>query len=217
MAVPTLVYCADGNRRFAEIAINAGYRYGAQMPRTVYFDPWFCDQDWRKPNRKRYMAALAKHRPHMASVLDLEQESQLDEVLSWSEDATQWVDVVMIIPKIFSIIEKLPRSIGSKQVRLGFSVPTKFAGTSVPCWEFGGWPVHLLGGSPHKQMELAHYMNVHSADGNYANLMATKYNKFWHNSKWHELAKHGGHVDHDAPYVAFERSCKNIMEAWRRL
>lgn len=36
---------------------------------------------------------------------------------------------------------------------------------TMPAWEFGRRPVHLLGGSPHAQMEMRHYMNVVSADG----------------------------------------------------
>ena len=133
-----IIYCANGNRRFAEIAINHGFLYGAQMPGTVYFPPMFCDQDWKKPDREKYMTCLAEHKPYMASVLDLERPAQLDEVLGWAEDAAQWVDVLMIIPKFFGAIELLPRSIAGKKVRLGYSVPTKIGGTEVPTWEFAG-------------------------------------------------------------------------------
>lgn len=217
-----LYYCANGNRRFAEIAINHGFLYGAQMPGTVYFPPHFCDQDWKKPNRKIYMAKLAEHRPYLASVLDLEQPAQLGEVLGWAEDAAQWVNVVMIIPKFFGAIELLPRTIAGKPIRLGYSVPTRFGGTEVPTWEFAGWPVHLLGGQPHKQAELSHYLNVVSADGNYAKKMAIEYGQFWApgnaryaaNRYWPKLSEAGDHCDEDMPYVAFERSCKNIMSAF---
>ena len=220
-----IIYCANGNRRFAEIAINHGFLYGAQMPGTVYFPPMFCDQDWKKPNRERYMAALAEHKPRMASVLDLEQPEQLTEVLGWAEDAAVFVDVVMIIPKFFGAIELLPRIIAGKSVRLGYSVPTKFGGTEVPVWEFADWPVHLLGGSPHKQLEMCGYLNVVSADGNYAQKMAIQYGQFWvpgnaryaNNRYWPKLDESGERVQDDMPYVAFERSCQNIMTAWRNL
>ena len=75
-----LIYCAAGNRRFAEIATSHGFRYGAQLPGTVYTDVaplYFADQDWKEPNRDKYMSALAQHRPHMATVLDWEREEQL--------------------------------------------------------------------------------------------------------------------------------------------
>lgn len=232
MRVPELIYCADGNRKFAEIALALGFKYGAQVPNTVYFEPYFCDQDWKKPNREKYISALAQHRPHIASVLDWEQDEQLPDVLSWAEDAAQFIDVVMIIPKVIGGISRLPRTVGGKPVRLGYSVPTKFSGTHVPVWEFYGWPVHLLGGSPLNQYKLHKYLNVVSADGNYAQKMASRWcqyfvpygsarwakNRFWptlresnDGQRWGD-----GSATADAPYEAFRRSCKNIMIMWNQ-
>ena len=208
-----LVYCADGNQRLAQIAIDVGFFYGAQLPRTVYHPVWFADQNWKKPNRARYMAALAQHRPHIATVLDWERQEQLPEVLAWAEDAARYVDVVLIIPKVFGGISQLPRSIGGKPVRLGYSVPTKFGGSELPVWEFAGWPVHLLGGSPHKQLALRQYLDVYSADGNYHNLKATKFCEFWQDGAWIPIMP----KQPDAPYEAFRRSCENIMAAWSRM
>lgn len=205
-----LIYCADGNRRFAQIAIDAGFRYGAQLPNTVYHSPFFVDQNWRKPDRIRYMAALAQHKPHMATVLDLERDEQLPEVLAWAEDAAQHVAVVVIIPKAHGIIAHLPRTIGGAEVRLGYSVPTKFAGTEVPLWEFYDWPVHLLGGSPQRQLEVAHYLHVRSADGNAAQ-RAALHGIEW-SGRWIDGEKH----DADMPYHVFAASCRNIVAAWKR-
>ena len=208
-----LVYCASGNARFAQIAIDAGYLYGAQLPATVYHPVWFADQNWRKPNRDRYMAALAQHKPHMATVLDWEQEEQLPEVLEWAEEAAQHVEVVMLVPKVQGGVSQLPRAIGGKPVRLGYSVPTSFGGTELGIWEFGGWEVHLLGGSPQAQMQVARYLDVRSADGNYAMMIAQKFGDVW---------LPGGKVrrlppgNHDNIYRAFDLSCRNIMAAWRR-
>lgn len=172
MATVDLIYCADGNKRFAEIAITAGFHYGAQLPNTVYYPVWFADQDWRKPNQAAYMAALREHRPKMATVLDWEHDEQLPEVLAWAEDAASVVERVLIIPKVVGGIPQIPHAIGGKPIILAYSVPTKFAGTGVPVWEFSRRPVHLLGGSPQAQMRLTEYLNVVSADGNYANKMA---------------------------------------------
>jgi len=222
MAMPTLIYCAGGNRLFAQIAIDAGYQFGSQLPNTVYHPVWFADQDWKQPNRAAYMASLAQQRPVMASVLDWEIEDQLIEVLDWAEEAAQYVERVMLIPKIIGRISQLPRRIGGADVVLGFSVPTRYGGTAVPSWEFEGWPVHLLGGSPHAQQRIAHYMNVVSADGNMANLMATQRCQYWmpgngddpKNRYWPHLR---GWMNRDAPAEAFRRSCHNIMAAWRAL
>lgn len=210
-----LIYCAGGNKRFAEIAINAGFLYGSQLPHTVYFPLHFADQDWKKPNRQKYFTALAKHKPPVATVLDWERADQLGEVLEWAEEAASHAECIIIIPKVHGGIKSLPRAIGGKPVRLGYSVPTKFGGTPLHYTDFIGWPVHLLGGSPHNQMKLAKYLNVASIDCNYHMAMAERNNKFWQQGKWVELSSLG-YVDKDAPYKAFEISCKNIMAAWRQ-
>lgn len=229
MPCPELIYCADGNRRFAQIAIDAGFRYGAQLPNTVYFDPWFADQNWRKPDRERYMAALAQYRPALATVLDLERDEQLPEVLDWTEEAAQYVEHVIVIPKTFGIIPRIPERIAGADVILGYSVPTRFAGTGVPVWEFGHRPAHLLGGSPQAQMRLARYLNVVTTDGNYANKMATRHCQFWapgtasyaQNRYWPTLREaNNGDIwtgELAAPYEAFRRSCANIRAAWKQL
>lgn len=233
MTVPVLIYCAGGNKRFYEIATVAGFEYGARLPDTVYGRLYFADQDFHDPNRETYMAALARHRPVMASVLDLEREEQLDDVLDWAEEAAQYIEHVMLIPKAPGIINKLPRHINGAGVILGYSVPTQYGGTDVPIWEFAGWPIHLLGGSPHKQMELWRYFTVIaqvvSVDGNYINKMATRYCQFWTpgdaqyaNNRWWPMLKEAdgklwgdGSKKTDAPYEAFRRSCENIMKAWK--
>ena len=223
--MPDLIYCASGNERFAKIAMAHGFLYGAQLPATVNIPLYFADQDWRAPDREKYMRDLERYRPHMATVLDWERHEQLMEVLEWAEEAAQYIDTVIIIPKVQMGIELLPRKIGGKEVRLGYSVPTKYAGSPVNYHEFLGWPVHLLGGSPHAQMGLTRYLNVVSADGNYINKMATRYCRFWTDGNAHyaknrwfpTLAEAGMRQEHDAPYVAFEKSCENIMRAWSNL
>lgn len=220
-----IVFCANGNRRFSQIAKDAGFLLGAQLPGTVYFSLWFADQNWKNPNRDQYMKALAQHRPYMATVLDYEHPEQRTEILSWAEEAAQFVEIIQIIPKWSGAIAELPHKIGNRPIRLGYSVPTSHGGTSVPLWEFTNWPhgVHLLGGSPHKQMYIANYMPVRSVDGNMAMGLALRWAQFWTNGTarnaanryWPKLEEMGMRSETDAPYVAFELSCKNIMNAYQ--
>lgn len=163
------------------------------------------------------MAALAQHKPHMASVLDWEEQEQLPEVLEWAEEAAAHVEIVMLIPKVQGGVEQLPRTIGGKPVRLGYSVPTSFGGTELGLWEFGSWPVHLLGGSPQAQMQLSHYLDVRSADGNAAQKAAVNWCMVWQEGRWLKLCDVTERVEQDAPYAAFEISCRNIMAAWQAL
>lgn len=231
MAIPELIYCADGNKRFAEIAIDAGFTYGAQLPNTVYFKPEFTDQNWKDPDLYIYTASVAKYKPRMSTVLDWEFPEQLPTVLAWAETIAMFVETIIIIPKVIGGIGQLPKLINNRPVRLGYSVPTSFGGTQVPMWEFGNRPVHLLGGSPKKQFELGHYLNVVSLDTNYHCKLATKYNRFfvpdgsarYAKNRWWPTLKEvnnselwgDGSDTADAPYEAFRRSCKNIVNMWK--
>lgn len=219
MAIPTLIFCGGGNKRYAEIAISAGFEYGARLPGTVYYPLYFADQNWKHPNRKLYMDGLKKYRPIIASVLDWEQEEQLTEILDWATEAARYVHKIMIIPKVHGGIKFLPNKIDGKPVILGYSVPTKHGGTDLFLSEFVGWPVHLLGGSPRSQIRFSKYLNVVSADGNMAMLMANKYCAFFddsfHGTCWPTLLDYDNkRWNGDGPYEAFRRSCENIRLYW---
>lgn len=222
--LPTLIYCAAGNKRYMDIALKHGFKCGAQLPNTIYHEPYFVDQNYNKPNFDKYMKALEKHKPFMATVLDWDERRSFDEVLQWAEAAAQFVqDSVIIIPKICGTIAQIPHTIGGKNVRLGYSIPTTHGGTPVPIWEFFGRPVHLLGGSPQSQLENMRYgLNVKSADGNYTSKMANRYNQFFVNgtatyakNRYYPQLQESvyGDIAIDAPYFAFELSCINFMAA----
>lgn len=221
--MPELIFCYGDNRAFAEIAIASGYRYGVRLPEDKPMAPIsFADQNWHRPDcRAAYMTTLAIHRPRTATVLDLERKEQLGEVLNWAEEAAQYCEQVLIIPKAHGVIKHLPRRIGGADVILAYSIPTKHGGSAVWAGEFTGWPVHLLGGSPQAQMRWAtRFENVVSADGNMHALQAQRC-RFWRAEKgtkghWVQLSEEGDtERGKDAPLRAFRRSCENIQEAWR--
>jgi hypothetical protein len=220
-----LVYCADGNNVFAEIAKLYNYLYGAQPLKTFYLPLEFADVDPNAiPPRDKYIAAIKKYCPEMATVRDWSIASELSDVLGWAEEIAPFVEKIIIIPKVIDGISKLPKFVGGKKVILGYSVPTTHGGTSVPIWEFAGWPVHLLGGSPQAQMMMARYLNVVSCDGNMAAKMARGQTRagavcVWKPDKrdkghWQQLSKYNGYIGNDSPYVAWEISCKNIALSW---
>lgn len=204
-----LYYCAGGNLRLARIAISHGLNYGSRIPSPVYFRPSFCDQDWKNPDKEKYIAGLAIHRPAWASVIDIEREEQIPLAIEWAEEASQHVRCgIIFIPKLHGIISSLPRIINGKEVRLGYSVPTEYGGTTVPPIEFSGWNVHLLGGSPKNQLICAQLLNVVSADCNYIQLIAVKYGDYWHSD-------YGRMANVRLPYeTAFEQSVKHYIKSW---
>jgi hypothetical protein len=218
-----LIFCADGNTRHAHIAVDAGWEYGVRLPAKGMADLpiTFADQDWKKPDRARYMACLATHRPGLATVLDLEREEQLPEVLSWAEEAAQHVgEAVLLIPKVSGVLSRLPRRIGGKDVWLAYSVPTAYGGSPVPLWEHAGWPIHLLGGSPQAQRDVWRYLrgiaDVRSLDGNISKKMATSRCLYWTRETtafghWQPI---GRAVATDAPDECLRRSLVNIRAAW---
>lgn len=216
-----LIFCGGNNPRFAGIATGTGYLYGAQLPSAVFAPLYFADQNWKRPNREIYMNGLKKHRPHMASVIDFERAEQREEVLSWAEEAAQYAQVIMIIPKVSGEIANLPRKVGNAEVRLGYSVPTKHGGTTVPIEEFAGWSVHILGGNPGEQMRLSTIMDVKSADGNMMMKMANR-GLYWlpgknpFKNRWVSLKEMDGQRwRKDGNYEAFRRSCENIRSRWQ--
>lgn len=210
---PILIYCADGNPRFAKIAIDNGFEYGVQVPRKNYFPIYFADQNWKRPNREKYMAGIARLKPEMCTVLDLEKEEQYDEVLDWATEAAQYVNKVIIIPKVTGIIARLPREISGKEVVLGYSVPTSFGSTPISLDEFTlNWKVHLLGGNPNRQIAIWAKPNIHvySVDSNFVNMIATHGLKYWSA----EGVRDYPFGYRDAMYEAFDLSCKNLQAAW---
>ena len=217
--LPTLIYCAAGNREFLPVALKNGFKHGAQLPRKKLYAPlFFADQDFKKPDREKYMKSLETHNPVMATVIDWEKEEQFNDVISWAEEASQYCDRVLIIPKVIGGIKRIPRRVNGKDIVLAFSVPTKYGATNVPPWEFSGWPVHLLGGSPHQQIQLymqMPYCDVVSVDGNGFQRKATKYCEHWeYPGRW---VPDGKKEESGGPLRAFTRSVENISTAWREL
>jgi len=225
--LPELIFCAANNHQHAEIALAAGFRYGAQLPNTVYFPPYFIDQDWTDYDHDAYLAAIQEHATvQVATAQDWEHFDQLETLLEQAEDIAALVEVVVIIPKVPGAVHHLPQRIGGKEVRLGYSVPTSYAGTPVPLAEFGRRPVHLLGGSPEQQMALAKRLNVRSADGNKIMRMANQFNGVWQaqqaprgfakNRRYPQLKDLGlGHLREKTYLEAFKLAAQNVMHAWK--
>lgn len=217
-----LIYCASGNPVFAHMANDAGWLYGARLP--DWFDTniplHFADQDWKCPNRAKYIEALATHRPVMATVLDIERREQLDEVMTWAEEASQYVSRVVVIPKVGGVIEEIPETIGAASVVLGYSVPTSYGGTDVPLSEFKRRPCHLLGGSPQAQLRLFNHLNVTSVDGGMLQQQAIQC-RYWSPDKgekghWQQLrdTPGGNDVTENVHHECFRKSLINIRQAW---
>lgn len=207
-----MIFSSGGNARFTQLAISKGWLAGSQLPKKNYHPLHFADQDYRNPNRRKYMEALALYRPQWATVIDIEKIQQVSTALAWAEEASQYVQCgIIFIPKVRGSIEEMPRDVNGKEVRLGYSVPTSVGGTPLKPKEFAGWKVHILGGDPRKQRMLADEMDVASFDNNYIQKKAM-YGQWFNGEGWETLPRE----ENDGPYRALERSFDGVGTLWGR-
>lgn len=81
----------------------------------------------------------------------------------------------------------------------------------VAVWEVQDEVTHLLGGSPHAQLEFARYFpNLRTVDGNQVFWCAVRFGKYWDDGRW---------VKPERPLPneeIFRISIRNVTAAWRR-
>jgi Family of unknown function (DUF6610) len=207
-----LIYCAGRGGRFADIAVEAGFVYGCRSDYKPSHPVGFADLEWKAPNLRDHRAFVRIHAPTYAVAPDVVDLDDLCWTLRYAETLAQWAQKVIIVPKAAGVLQALPHE---PWLVVGYSVPTQYGGTDLFLSELAGWPVHLLGGSPNRQLNLAYYLNVVSADGNAATRAAefgTVFNA--RTRRWDQGAEPQGP---DLPYRAFARSCEQIQRAWASL
>lgn len=215
-----LIYCAGGNPRLSQIAYEEGWKLGYRSDKTIgNFPTAFIDIDYKRPNFEKHLEVVKEHHPHYATVPDLSDlcvdQQDIDRALDQYELIALYCDVSLIIPKLSGQIALLPA-----YVAIGYSIPSSYGGAQFPLWELAGRRVHLLGGSPRKQIQTYHHLSpiasVMSADGNMAQKMATRYGEYWDHHRWVE---HPGVKlkQKDIYRECWRWSCRNIREAWSKI
>ena len=154
MKTPLLFYCGSGGAsKFDQIALDAGWQIGIRS--CGRYKPAsgqkidFVDLDWKNYDHLRHLACCKTVRPHLASARDIERLEDLPEILREAEEISRYAEKVILIPKI-SV--KLPNL--NFDYILGYSVPTSYGGSPLPLSFFNFAPIHLLGGSIHRQHEI---------------------------------------------------------------
>lgn len=216
-----LIYCGIGNEKLDSFAVQVGMHYGARLPikRQLPFQIHFADQDWKNPSLDEYKKEIKEKKPNVCTVLDWERPEQEVEVYRWIEEISPLVNKIIVIPKVSGTIDSIAKEYNGKEIILGYSVPTRYGATLIPIQEFKDRRVHLLGGSPRKQLALYDEMDVVSVDCNYISMKATKFCEFWTNKKgytreWIAMKDVLGARLNDNLYTAFFLSCVNYVEAW---
>lgn len=156
------------SHRVLRIARRFGWLPGARYTnlRDVrkYDRVGFLDIEWKNYSFERHLRAAKATRPILTVALDVDDPRKLPQILEQASELSLYSDRVIIVPKHPSLSNKLDTHIPNKFV-LGYSVPTRYGGTSIPA-KFFKRSVHLLGGRPDVQRGLAQIMPVISIDCN---------------------------------------------------
>ncbi len=174
------------------LAVKSGWLYGLQSSSgacatTKHQEahrPAFIDNDYFHYDHGLHLAVVKHWGPKYATVRDIMTERQcqeagiayhpLEQIIDWAWEIAEHAENVIVIPK-YDCIAQLPESF-----MLGYSIPTSHGGTPVPVERFKGRRVHLLGGSPNKQIAYWQAIpdEVESLDNNYI-LKIAGYGNAW--------------------------------------
>lgn len=142
----------------------AGARYTNLRDVRHLSSVYFVDIDWQRYDFERHLKAVEKVRPQLTVARDITDADDLPEIVREAELLAQYSGRVILVPKDQRLADE--RRLGVPQMfRIGYSVPTRYGGTGICPSRFTG-DVHLLGGRPDVQRELANVMAVASLDGN---------------------------------------------------
>lgn len=217
-------YGTDNALTHCCLAVKSGWLYGYQSkdnPCKAHeiqkaHKPQFIDNNYFNFDWERHLAAIKLHRPKYCTVMDVMtkeqcQESgvvfhQYDQIIEWAEELSQYSENVIVIPK-YDCISKIP-----EKFMLGYSVPTSHGGTPLPIQAFAGRRVHLLGGSPNKQIQFFERIpeSVVSLDNNYI-LKIANFGVAWcPDGKQRSLTELGFGLLNNPLYVALAISLGNF-------
>jgi hypothetical protein len=163
-----MIKIVNHSKRTLEIAVKHGWHVGARYTNTrdikTFKQITFIDINWKNYDFKKHLEVVKKIRPKMTVARDIENIGDLSNILNEAEILLGFCEFVIIVPKAIELIDKL--DLIPEKFILGYSVPTKYGKTEIPPEKFKNRKVHLLGGRPDVQRELAEKMNVVSADCN---------------------------------------------------
>lgn len=216
-----LIYTSANNSRFLDLCQQASWLVGIRSdkyPAASATRIQFIDVRYTRPDFDRHLELVRRFRPRYATIPDLSERvvswEDIKRALRQAEALAPYCGAALIVPKLSCQLALLPR-----ELPIGYSVPSRYGSASYPLWELEGRQVHLLGGSPHRQMSLYAYLSclalVTSADGNMHQQMSG-YGKYWRAGRWvrHPAAGLG---DSSVSYECIAWSLRNIRQAWLSL
>lgn len=156
------------SKRVTDIAMKLGWLPGARYTNLrdikSYDRLGFLDIEWENYDFKKHLSAAKSTYPILTVARDVEDARKLKSILDEAHALSEYADLVLVVPKDPKLANKLNQIIPN-QFLLGYSVPTSYGKTYIKP-EFFKRPVHLLGGRPDVQRELAERIPVVSFDNN---------------------------------------------------
>lgn len=204
-----VVWIQGNNKRVPEMAQRAGMAYGTRHIDTPQAWPFMLDIYWKRYDWLDYMSKVEHWRPVMAMCADFERPEQRRELYRQIRDLrAAGVLRIMVCPKFDGATQYIP-----SWCVVAISIDSGYAGFEPEIKEVKGRRIHLLGGSPNRQLAtLTRYGavgHVLSVDTN-SSSRAAGYGAEWINGKWRRNRKYKDTVDY---YPMATRSASNIRRA----
>ncbi len=145
--------------------------------RYEHFDrsPDFLDMHWNNPDRNLMLTKCMMHEPKYAVAGDYDGDNITD-VNEFADQLSLYADNVIIVPHQSGEVDYVP-----DKYTVGYSTPTKYAGTDAPIWEYSGRDVHILGGTMNQIKHIIDHLrnDIVSLDTNTMHRDATQFGEYW--------------------------------------
>ncbi len=173
-----------GRPDFTEYAEKHGWLRGCRLDAIQNYEragvsPEFIDIHWEEPNRDGLLIKAMQHNPMHVVAGDYDGDNY-DTINEFGKQLNQFAENVIIVPHEPGEVEKVP-----EWAVVGYSIPTAYAGTEAPIWEYYNRDVHILGGTMNNIKMVIDYLgdNIVSLDTNTMHRDATQYGEYWTISK----------------------------------
>jgi len=166
--------------------------------------PSFLDIDWKNYNFEKHLEAVKQVRPKLTIAQDVLSQEDLPKIVDQAFELLEFSDDVAIVPKDVALSVHMEASI-PKEFIFAYSVPSRYGGTLIKP-NFFKRDVHLLGGRPDIQREIANKLKVVSMDCNRFTYDA-KFGDYFEGNSFRPHPT-GGYIN------CLEDSFKNINALW---
>lgn len=150
---------------------------------------------------KDHLAVVEREEPRYAVAPDVTDGLSLEDAIGYADKLARFAETVIVVPKAVRPCDVPDR------FRVGLPAQERFGGTPWPLWEYTRVPsVHVLGGSPTKQLDIADYVaNIESVD-TASPIKAAQFGSVWSVDGWQDAG-----INY---YDRITRSMNGLLKTW---